>query len=149
MRRELRFKTFEEALAELERLEQGPVTPLGNWSFFQALDHCAGAIRFSMGGTPLPRPGWKRRLTGWIFKKITLWKGSIRAGVQNPRVSSQRVEGDAVETAQRLRETIKTFQSYNGPWTPHPFFGRLTKAEWEKIHIYHMANHFGFLERQK
>lgn len=148
MRRELRFKTFDNALEEIQRLEQGSVVSLGNWSFFQALDHCARAIRFSMGGTPLPRPVWKRRLIGFLVKHLVLLKGSLPAGIQNPRVSAQRVEGDVSIATLRLREAIDGFHGYTGPLTAHPFFGPLTKAEWEKIHLFHLANHLGFLQSE-
>ena len=146
MRRELRFKTFEDALHELICLEKGTAKSLGHWSFYQILEHCSGAMRFSMGGTPLPRPKIQKRVLGWIFKHVTLWRGFVPAGVQNPRMNDQRVEGDVVAAAQRLRETIAAYHTYSGPMTPHPFFGALTKSEWEKIHVFHMANHLGFLE---
>jgi len=148
MRRELRFKTLEDALAELDRLEQGPVTTLGNWSFFQILDHCAGAFRLSMSGQSSPAPGFKKRLLGWAIKHVTFFRGFVPAGVLNPRMSPARVEGDARESAARLREAIATFRTYTGPITPHPFFGPLTKKEWERILIYHMANHLGFVRSE-
>jgi hypothetical protein len=63
-------------------------------------------------------------------------------------MSPARVEGDARESAARLREAIATFRTYTGPITPHPFFGPLTKKEWERILIYHMANHLGFVRSE-
>ncbi len=39
VRRELRFKTLNEARAELDRLEKVPVVTIGNWSYYQILTH--------------------------------------------------------------------------------------------------------------
>jgi len=149
MRRELRFKTFDDALAELQRLEQGPVITLGDWSFYQILDHCAGSIQNSMNPNARPLPSLKKRVVGFIAKHVIFCKGCLPAGIQNPKAPSQRVEGDAQVAAKKLRDAITAFKDYSGPLAPHPFFGSLTKAEWQRILIFHLANHLGFVRSKK
>ena len=148
MNRDLRFKTFEEALVELEKLEQGPVDTTGNWSFFQILEHCAGAIDRNMGGQMGQPSGFLKIVKGKFGKWKVLRQGYIPSGITNPRVQPQRLEGDAKAAAAHLRESIRKFREYQGPLSQHPLFGKMNKAEWEKFHIYHMANHFGFVRRK-
>src|SRR5205809_727732 len=64
MRRELRFKNFEEVRAELARLEQGPVETTGVWSYAQILDHCAASLENSMKGLEREMSWWKRNIAG-------------------------------------------------------------------------------------
>lgn len=148
MRRELHFKSFEDALVEVDDLLSGEVETLGTWSFFQILDHCAGALRFSMAGHPVPPRSLVERARGWLLLRLTFLRGSIPAGIRNPRIPDGRIEGDAREAAVRLREAASAFRAHQGSLTPHPRFGPLSKAEWEKMHLFHLANHLGFARRK-
>ncbi len=143
MRRELRFKTFEDALAELDRLEKGPVETLGRWSHYQILTHCAGAVEKSMDRFSNRAPWLVRQTLG----RWTKWR-ILRQGFFNPGMGKQkpdRVEGDAKAAAVKLRESIAKFRAHQGPLDEHPFCGPLTREEWEKFHLYHLADHLGYL----
>jgi len=145
MRRELRFKTFDEALAELDRLEAGRVETLGVWSHAQILEHCAAAVEKSMDRFTKRAPWFIRLTLGRAAKRRILKQGYMEAGYGDRK--TERKEGDAKAAAQRLRNAIARYRTHTGPLDGHPFCGRLSRDEWDKMHLYHTANHLGFLRR--
>ena len=57
-RRTLRFTSFDDIVAEAEKLAAAPhVTMLGNWPLSQLFTHIAGAIDHSIDGIHVKRPG--------------------------------------------------------------------------------------------
>jgi len=70
MRRELKFKDFNDVRRELANLERGSVTTTGNWSYFQILEHCRRAIEGSMKGVQRDMSWWKK-----IFQAPSLFTG--------------------------------------------------------------------------
>jgi hypothetical protein len=91
------------------------------------------------------RAPWLIRQTlGRLAKRKMMRNGHMEPGLGSRK--DARVEGDAKAAAAHLRESITKFRTYTGPLDEHPFCGRLTRDEWEKLHLYHMANHFGFVK---
>lgn len=146
MRRELRFQTLDDARAELDRLEKGPVETTGNWSYFQILAHCAKAINASMRGFSTKKSWFLRRLVGPLALRKVFKQGFIPAGAVSSAkgVSVQRVEGDEKAILAELKKLINEFEGYNGPLAEHPFFGKLNKKQWTRLAVMHLANHLGY-----
>ncbi len=142
MRRELRFKTLDDARAELARLEKGHVETFGNWSYFQILSHCAKAMEGSMKGVRREMPWWKRHIYGPIGYWDTKLKGYIQAGIQG--LKTERVEGDEKAALDQLRNAMEVFEKHEGPWSDHPRLGTFDKEKWRLFHAFHMANHLGW-----
>jgi hypothetical protein len=142
MRRELRFKTFDDARAELTQLEKGPVETTGNWSYFQILNHCAKAMEGSMKGSKREIPWQKRYIFGPIGYWDTVLRGYIAQGIQGPK--TERVEGDEKAALEQLRKAMDDFEKHEGPFSEHPRFGAFGKKKWYLFHSFHMANHLGW-----
>ena len=145
MRRELRFKNFEEVRAELARLEQGPVETTGVWSYFQILDHCALSLENSMKGLEREMSWWQKHVKGPFFARVTAAKGFIRPGIKgNPQTAlSVRVEGDEKAAMTRLQQGLEAFEKFEGKLSVHPRLGKLNKKLWYHFHAMHIANHIG------
>jgi hypothetical protein len=147
VRRELRFKTLDDARGELALLEKGPVATLGNWSYFQILTHCAGALEGTMKGLEREFSWWKRHVSGPLAARKVMAQGYIPAGVISIQNSmTERVEGDEKAALARLREAMDAFEKFEGPFSEHPRFGPLNKRQWIHFHAMHLANHLGFVK---
>ena len=113
MRRELRFKTLDDARAELARLEKGPVETFGSWSYFQILTHCAKALDGSAKGIKRDIPFFKRHILGPISYWDIKLRGFIPAGIQGPK--TERIEGDEKAALEQLRKALDDFEKSVGP----------------------------------
>ncbi len=145
MRRELRFKNFEEVRAELARLEQGPVETMGVWSYSQILDHCAASLENSMKGLEREMSWWQKYVKGPFAARVTASRGYISAGIKgNPQTAlAIRVEGDEKAAMVKLRQALKDFEKFEGKLSLHPRLGKLNKKMWYHFHAMHIANHIG------
>ena len=82
-RRQLHFDSLDDILADVERLNQGQVKTLGNWSPGQVLRHLTIVMTGSMDGFR-NRPPWFIRLLGKVMKRRMLTK-PMSAGFQLPK----------------------------------------------------------------
>jgi hypothetical protein len=73
-RRQLHFNCIADILADVDRLNQSKVKPLGNWSGGQILTHLAVAMNGSIDGAPF-RCSWPIRVIGRLMKRRVLTKG--------------------------------------------------------------------------
>ncbi len=81
-RRKLDYKSFDELLADADRLSSGDVKTLGNWSPGQIFQHLANAYNGSIDGLPGGFP-WFIRAMARMFKK-KLIGGPMPAGIKMP-----------------------------------------------------------------
>ena len=145
MRRELRFKALDEARAEIDRLEKGPVETTGNWSYYQILNHCAKGIQSSTTSFSTTKTWLLRRLIGPIGLRKVFKQGFIPPGVGVKKGATfERIEGDEKAALAALRKALDDFEKHEGPWAEHPFFGKLDKKQWTLLTSLHLANHLGW-----
>ncbi|MFO0881243.1 MAG: DUF1569 domain-containing protein [Gemmataceae bacterium] len=143
-RRTLRFANLPAVVAEAERLLAGGYTRGGTWSLGQISEHLTLAINGSTQGYPylLPAPG--RWVIRWFFldkiKRRETFQGKVGAPrfLQPPDSMDDRVGVD------HLRTAIQRFATAQ-PLHPSPIFGKLTREEWEAVHLWHCEHHFSFL----
>lgn len=145
-RRELHFNKLDEILVEANGLAAIQVRQLGNWSLGQTTGHLARAMQMSLDGftdRPAPLP---LRLILKLLKKRLLTKG-FRPGF--------KLRGPAAEKS-ILDRSFSTEQGLNELQTnidrlkrepqrhPHPAFGKLTREEWDQVHLRHAELHLSF-----
>ncbi len=149
MRRELRFKNFNDVRAELDRLEKGEVETTGQWTYFQILNHCAKATEGSTKGTKRELSWWKRHVMGPIGYHATVFRGYLPAGIGlKPGVPVERVEGDEKAAMAHLRKALDEFEKFEGHFSDHPRLGNFNKKKWTAFHLMHLANHLGHARRK-
>ena len=52
---------------------------------------------------------------------------------------------DLGEAVARFRKEAEIYRNWTEPVAPHPFFDRITREQWDRIHLIHMAHHLGFI----
>jgi hypothetical protein len=144
-RRKLHFQTIEDILGDVERLNQGKVKALGNWSGGQILKHLSVVMNGSIDGVPT-RLGWPIRLLGRLVKGWVLTKG-MKPGFQLKGSMAEVLVPPATsweDGLQMFRHAIHRLQTETKR-EPSPFLGTMTRAEWDQLHCRHAELHLSFL----
>jgi Protein of unknown function (DUF1569) len=144
-RRKLDYKSFDELLADADRLSTDNVKTLGNWSAGQIFQHLAHAYNGSIDGLPGGFP-WFIRTAARIFKK-KLIGGAMPAGIKMPATLAKAVMPEPTSTQvglANLHAAVSRLKQEPRRAT-HPVFGEITKEEWDTIHLNHANLHMSFL----
>jgi hypothetical protein len=145
-RRALKFDSLQEILDDVERLNQGPMRTLGNWSGGQILRHLTIALNASVDGVsmhvPLHMRIFGRMISGWILKKGMsagfLLKGpAADALVPPPTTWEEGLAG--------FRKAIGRLQADPHRAPRHPLLGPLAPGQWDRLHCRHAELHLSFL----
>ena len=144
-RRQLKFTSFDEVLADAEQLASSPNTrTLGNWQIGQLLAHLAWTVNNSIDGIPFKGP-WYMRLVGFFIKGRVI-KHGLPTGIKLPKeaeAASYRATSSPQEGLEALRKAVnrtKTEKMTSG----HPVLGKLTHEEWAQYHLRHCELHLSF-----
>jgi len=146
-RRTLHFASLAEVSRDAETLAAAPdVTTIGNWTLGQILMHLARAMDGSIDGIDF-RASWPLRLVGrWMRNRFLL--GPMPAGLQLPEHASRALVSDADLTTSAaldaLRKAIQR-QATEAHREPHGVFGRLSRQQWEQLHLRHSELHLSFV----
>lgn len=144
-RRTLVFRDFDEILREVDRLAAGNPTLLGNWSLGQICQHLANAMNIALDGRRVRTP-WAFYVIGPLVKKRILSQG-MRPGFQlNEKTASALLPGAATtdEGVAALRTAVERWKQ-EPQRHRHPFFGRMTDSEWDRLHLRHAEMHLSFV----
>jgi hypothetical protein len=144
-RRTLDYKSFDEFLADVDRLSAGSIKTLGNWSAGQIFQHFANAFNGSIDGLPQAFP-WFICAIARMFK-TKLIGGAMPAGIKMPTKLAAVVmpEPTSTETGlANLRAAVARLKQ-DPHRAPHPVFGKITNAEWNTVHLKHASLHMSFL----
>jgi hypothetical protein len=144
-RRQLHFDTLADNLSEVERLNQGQINTLGNWSGGQILKHLATVMNGSIDGAPM-RFAWPLRVLGRMLKGRILRSG-MTPGFQLKRQAAEVLVPPATSWEEGLaifRQAIKRLQTETKR-EPSPFLGPMTREEWDQLHCRHAELHLSFL----
>jgi hypothetical protein len=144
-RRKLDYRSFEELLADVDRLGSGPVKVLGNWSPGQIFRHLATVYNGSIDGFAMTFP-WYLRLMSKPIKKMLL-SGSMPPGFRlKPAAAAILVPPDT-ETEEGLAELRAAVARLEREprRARHPMFGDIAREEWDRLHLKHASLHMSFL----
>lgn len=148
MDRKIRFSNLKEALVELKKMETAKqITPNGDLTWFQILNHCAQSIEYSLTGYPQNKPALFRMTVGKIASGLFSARGYMSHDLNAPIPNAPEIpkSGDDKEAMLRLYEAIEDFKNFTGDLKMHFAYGELTKAEYEQAHAMHIANHLSFV----
>jgi Protein of unknown function (DUF1569) len=144
-RRELRFASFDEMLAEAARLAASPDTKmLGNWPLGELFSHLGSAIDNSIDDT-FGRAPWFFRMIGPFLKRRFITKG-FSPGFKLPK----EIEAKHYPTGRSLQEALDALRQAVGRTRTeqmtgrHPVLGKLTNDEWTQLHLRHAEMHLSF-----
>ena len=148
-RRRLDFHTWPAALADIDQLHKAGYQRAGNWDLSQILDHVGEGLRTATRGNEHRGPWIVRKLLGPIILKRILKQRRMKAGIKVPKWWLPGPTHDESAAVDKFRADVAAFEKMIGTPFPHPFFGQLSKAQWNDLVLIHAAHHLSFLVPQK
>jgi hypothetical protein len=146
-RRSLRFEQLADILSDAEEIASGEIIPLGNWTAGQVFSHCAQTMNCFLDGHDFGKVSFLGRFVGWLIKGRML-SGEMPAGFKAPDpVLFPPAEVSVAEGLAALKSAIARWQRSTLP-PSHPFFGTMSREDWNNLHLRHCELHFSFLTRK-
>jgi hypothetical protein len=114
------------------------------WNLSQVLQHLAQSIEFSMQGFPALKGAWFRSTLGSAAFAVFNARGAMSHTLDEPIPGAPALDAaQALKTSvQRLLDAMDAFAPFNGTLRPHFAYGELTKPQYERAHLMHLANHW-------
>lgn len=153
VRRPLRFRSLEDARAEVDRLSAsqraGRLVCAGNWTMAQIVEHITKFIEGSLDGFSFRAP-WILRVIGRAIKPWCIGKPMPR-GVQLRGKSALLLPSDDAELEAclaRFNAAMDRLRAGERMEAESPLFGPLTHDQWVQMHLRHAEHHLGYLRPQ-
>ena len=140
-RRDLDFADLAEVILEVERLRSVSCRSTGRWDLAQTCTHLADSFTGSMDGFGVHRHVLMRLLFGRSALRDVFRTNSLGSGFTVTERLNPPLQVDLEHGTEALASAIDRFRSHSGPLHLHPFFGQLTKPEWDRLHRIHCAHH--------
>ncbi|NOS99929.1 MAG: DUF1569 domain-containing protein [Phycisphaerales bacterium] len=142
-RRRLSFADLTGIMPEVARLRRGHRT-VGQWTLAQMCRHLADSFHGSIDGFGTNRHRIMRVFIGRRALRRVFAANGIGAGFTVTERLNPPSDAALDPSAADLDAAIRRFLAHCGPWDVHPFFGRLTREEWTRLHRIHSAHHLSF-----
>jgi hypothetical protein len=141
-RRTLRYESFEEVMPDVERLLAGHTT-VGRWTLAQICHHLAAVLRrhVDLPASTVFDPADR---VSEATKREVLESGVLPGGITAPPGVLPAAVGGEREEAEGLRAAIAYYRDSPGPAVPHRILGPLTREEWDRFELIHLAHHLSF-----
>ncbi len=144
-RRHLDFKTWPELLADIDHLRQAHYDRAGNWDLSQILEHVGEGLRTALHGIDHQATWIIRRFIGPLILKRILSQRRMKAGIKVPQWWLPGPSHDESAAVDQFHAQVSAFQGLTTTPFPHPFFGPMTKQQWNDLVLVHAAHHLSFL----
>jgi hypothetical protein len=141
-RRQVRYESFDDLLADAQQLASSEVRTLGNWSQGQIYEHLTRSLNSSIDGVGFSFPLPMRLVMSLVLKRRFLTKG-LPAGFQ----AKERFVPEEIplEPALAALEAAIARQEREPQRVKHPGFGNIGKEGWDLFHLRHAEMHMSFL----
>ncbi|MEK6249233.1 MAG: DUF1569 domain-containing protein [Planctomycetales bacterium] len=146
-RRTVRYESYDELLADAQRLAGTKVHTVGNWSYGQILDHLSKACHGMIDGMDFKIPAPARLMMRLLMKKKMLTQ-QIPPGFQIPssvKAAVEPVESISVEKALASFSVAIERCKAESKRSLHPAFGNMTCEEWDLFQLRHCEMHMSFV----
>ena len=144
-RRTVVFSTYDDAVAEIERLEAGGYERAGQWSLGQVCRHLSYYMRGSLEGIDFRLPWIARKLLGPPLLRKIHRGDELKAGGQTIPASVPPADLNEEAAVADTKGLLARLRDFSGELHPSPLFDRLTPDQWRRLHLKHAAHHLGFL----
>jgi hypothetical protein len=150
VRRQLKFDSFDDVVAEVERLRAGAYEKAGTWDLAQVCDHLAAWATYPVEGfpkAPLPIAVILRLVRATLGRGMyqKYMREGMPAGKPTMPQSVVAAGGDPAAAIERLKSAYTRFKAHAGEYLPSPLFGQLTREEAMAIQLRHAEHHLSFL----
>lgn len=142
-RREIRYASYDELLADAEELARKPVQTLGNWTQAQNYKHIALSLETSIDGSSFMLPAPARWMMSLLMKKRFL-TNTIPAGFKTAKQMIASETTSLEDALGDLRSAIARGKSEPNR-AIHPGFGKIDREEWDQFSLRHAEEHMSFL----
>ncbi|HEV6967540.1 DUF1569 domain-containing protein [Roseateles sp.] len=139
------FATWQQAQQAVLDLLFGEKLVQGNpWNLSQVLQHLAQSIEFSMQGFPALKGAWFRSTVGSAAFAVFNARGAMNHDLSEPIPGAPALDpAQALKlSVNRLLAAMEAFAQFSGTLRPHFAYGELTKPQYERAHLMHLANHW-------
>lgn len=147
-RRIIVFHSFDEVVADAERLAAGEVRTTGQHSFGQILEHLSRTHDLTTGRVQGPRPPWYMRLIIPFIKPMILKDQPVKPGFKLPPDAEaffwEEGDVDVAQALAHLKDSVEYYHSH-GPLPKHPMFGKMTSQQNLSLNLRHAALHLSFV----
>ncbi len=145
-RRELEFRNLDALIDHLQELRDHPYERAGQWSLGQVCEHLRLFMINSMDGFGFRLP-WLVRMAGPLLLGRTLRRRRIPEGGRGPKplMPPEASTLDDAAAVDAFIQTVERYRDHAQPLHPSPLFGRLTRDQWDQIHLIHAAHHLSFI----
>ena len=144
-RRDLKFQSLSEVMPDVDRLLENGYTAVGNWSLGQVCNHLATTFQGSVEGFG-HKVSWPlRKLVAPFFLRSLLKSRTMPEGIRIPKKVLPKPDLEPRAEAEALRAAIAFYQARAESLAEHPFFGKLSRADWTSIHEIHCSHHLSFI----
>ena len=139
-----RFASIADALKTLELLRSEAPRMSGAWDLPHVLHHTAQSIEYSINGFPEPKPAWFRATLGSYAFALFNARGQMTHSLSEPIPGAPDIaQGQPLAPAiDHAVAALQAFERYAGPLAPHFAYGTLTKPDYARAHLMHLANHW-------
>lgn len=148
-RRQLDFHRWPDVLAEVDTLRRDGYDRAGNWNLAQIVDHVGEGLRTAVKGCDHQGPWIIRRVFGPMLLPRILKQRRMKAGIKVPKWWLPGPSDDESAAVARFRADVAAFEAMSGTPFPHPFFGPLTKSQWNDLALIHASHHLSFLNPRR
>ena len=146
-RREVHYDSYDDLLADAERLVSGDVQTVGNWTLGQIFKHLAQSLNSSIDGTNMKFPWLMKKIFLLFMNKEKMLNEALSPGFKIPKKGDAQFSPDpSVSTEEglaSLRAAIDRCQTETSR-AEHPAFGELIREEWDKFNLRHAELHMSF-----
>ena len=146
-RRDVHFDSFDDLLADAEKLADGECETIGNWTLGQIFEHLARSLDASIDGTDMKIPWLMKKMFVLVMNKEKLMKNPLPPGFKIPKSGQGQFNPDPSTTTQeglaRLRAAVERYTNENS-FAEHVAFGKLSREEWDQFNLRHAEMHLSF-----
>ncbi|MEO6279955.1 DUF1569 domain-containing protein [Roseateles sp.] len=139
------FVTWKQAQQAVLDLLFAPKVVEGNaWNLSQVMQHLAQSIEYSMQGFPALKGAWFRSSIGSAAFAVFNARGTMSHTLDEPIPGAPTLDASQALklSVNRLLAAMDAFAQFNGTLRPHFAYGELTKPQYERAHLMHLANHW-------
>lgn len=148
MSRKRTYSTWDAVLRDVDAFVATRAETTGHWTLAQILEHLARSIDHSLDGFGF-RGGVLLRLFGRFFVKDRVLKNAMPPGYELPRQAAEALvpdkDIDLEHAAQHFHRSVSRLRTEPQRY-PHPIFGEMSVAEWDRMHLRHCELHLGFVD---
>jgi hypothetical protein len=137
-RRQLKFASVDELLADLRRLRDGDCEQCGNWTLPQACWHLHHTTQFVMRPGPYPADTAEQVAARPLMHRVL--NEGMPPGIEAPAAVVPPPDAPA-SAVDDCVATMTTFAAFPGPFAPHRRFGHVGDDAIRGLVLAHAAHH--------